>query len=304
MKDRRIPLQLLLDAFGDGIVVVDGAGRIAHANRAVGALLGYAPDDLVGQPLDLLIPERYRAGHRERVAGMQAPATPHQIGRRPVLHALARDGSERPVTIMLSRLELDGESYGLAVLRDATRFDVLLERAIERSHTDALTGLGNRARLREHLDQCIAAGRPFGLLFLDLTGFKQFNDERGHLAGDEVLRTVGRRLSASVRAGDLAVRWAGDEFVLVLDDLRDADALAARAEAVAAHLREPFAIGAQTTCIGVNIGGARYPADAVTVEALVAAADRAMYRAKAFGVSFAVMYGRDTDIARGAAAAT
>jgi diguanylate cyclase (GGDEF)-like protein/PAS domain S-box-containing protein len=286
MKNRLFTLQAVLDALGDGIVVVDEGGQIVAVNAALTDLLGHAPAELCGKSLDCLIPARYRPSHGRHLQRFVVAGAARLIGRRPVLRALARDGSERPVTIMVSSLDVDDERFTLAALRDASVFDLQLERAVRHSQTDALTGIPNRTRLIERLRERVEQPQPFGLLFLDLTGFKRFNDAYGHLIGDEVLRVVAQRLSAAVRGGDLAVRWAGDEFVVVLEDVDHPATLDERASAVAHHLAQPFGLGTMQATIGVNIGGALYPRDATQMEALIEAADRAMYIAKARGLGY------------------
>lgn len=286
MKNRLFTLKVVLDALGDGVVVVDADGRIVATNAALTDLLGHDDAQLCGQMLDCLIPPRFRSSHGQHLPRFLAKGAKRLIGRRPVLRALAHDGSERPVTIMVSSLEVDGERLTLAALRDASVFDVQLERAVRHSQTDALTGIPNRARLIEHLRERIDRPQPFGLLFLDLTGFKRFNDAYGHLIGDEVLRVVGQRLAGAVRARDLAVRWAGDEFVVVLEDVDHPATLDERASSIAHHLAQPFALATMQARVGVNIGGALYPQDALDMEGLVESADRAMYVAKARGLGY------------------
>jgi diguanylate cyclase (GGDEF)-like protein/PAS domain S-box-containing protein len=259
MKNRLFSLQTVLDALGDGIIVVDDDGQIVAANAALADLLGHAAADLCGKPLDCLIPLRFRPSHGRHLERFLAAGTPRLIGRRPVLRAVAHDGSERPVTIMVSSLDVDGHRFTLAALRDASVFDLQLERAVRHSQTDALTGIPNRARLIEHLRERVEQPQPFGLLFLDLTGFKRFNDAYGHLIGDEVLRVFAQRLSGAVRNRDLAVRWAGDEFVVVLEDVDHPATLDERASGIAHHLAQPFALATMQAKIGVNIGGALYP---------------------------------------------
>lgn len=286
--DERLPVRTVFDAWADAVVAVDGSGCIVYVNPALTELLGFGPAELLGERLDTLIPARFRSTHARHVDDFRRTGMGRQIGRRPLLRALTRDGSERTVSITVFNLQVGDELLAVAALRDATPVDVLLARAIERSQTDALTGIANRTRLIEQMQQRIDAHRPFGLLFLDLTGFKQFNDMHGHLAGDEVLRIVARRLQAAVRAGDLAVRWAGDEFVLLLDALTEPQALAQRARLVAEHVAEPFALAGGQARVAASIGGARFPADGRSVDGLLAVADGAMYRAKARGASFDV----------------
>lgn len=284
--DERLPVRAVLDAAADAMVAVDATGCIVYVNPALTDLLGHRPHDLIGERLDILIPARFRPTHDGHVEGFRHSGLARQIGRRPLLRALAHDGSERAVSVTVFNLKVGDALLTIAAVRDATPVDVLLERAIERSQTDALTGIANRTRLIEQMQQRIDGRRPFGLLFLDLTGFKQFNDTHGHLAGDEVLRIVARRLQAVVRAGDLAVRWAGDEFVLLLDTLTELPALAQRARLLAEHVAEPFALAGGQARVAASIGGARFPADGGSVDRLLAVADGAMYRAKARGAAF------------------
>lgn len=301
MLERLFSLPVLLQALGDAAIVIDDEGRVVYANQAVTTILGYPPDQLVGAGLDRLLPPRYRAVHAQQVREFQGGELHRQIGRRPVLLALAADGSERALTISVSNLDVDGRRYSIALLRDASRLQASLAQAIAQSETDALTGLPNRQPLVRRADEAIAAGRPFGLLFLDLTRFKDFNDTHGHLAGDEVLRIVGARLKAGVRDRDLAARWSGDEFVLLLDGLTASDSLVARARELAAHIAQPFKIGSVEAGVRANIGGVLFPRCGRSLAALIEAADRAMYLAKQSGRTFVAERCAQDDIADGVA---
>ena len=148
---------------------------------------------------------------------------------------------------------------------------------------DALTGLANREALsarftdagnRKRLDQ-------LALLFIDLNGFKQINDTWGHAAGDRVLRVVAQRLNSSVRPGDLAVRYGGDEFLVVVEGVtrrRDLERLLRR---VARAIERPILVEGQLATLTASIGIAQRKRSKDTIDALIAEADRAMYHAKA-----------------------
>ncbi|MEK9804588.1 MAG: diguanylate cyclase, partial [Curvibacter sp.] len=156
------------------------------------------------------------------------------------------------------------------------------------AHYDALTGLPNRALLYDRLQQVLAQARrrgaQVGLLFMDLDDFKRINDTLGHEAGDEALRQTAGRFSAIVRETDTLARVGGDEFVVLLPDLEgDGQAAVLRvAQKYIEALRTPLQIAGSACHLGVSIGIALGPGEQ-TADALMQAADQAMYRAKAAG---------------------
>lgn len=167
-----------------------------------------------------------------------------------------------------------------------------LERAEERRHQealhDALTGLANRRALLEALErECRRAMRtaqPLAALMLDLDHFKRVNDERGHLVGDAVLREVARHLAERVRAYDVVGRFGGEEFLVLLPGTTGEGAMAV-AEALRHDLETPVRCGDEAIDVTVSIGvSSRVPVrDERGCEALIASADRALYRAKERG---------------------
>lgn len=277
------PSQLgnLMGVLPDAVVIVDARRRIVYVNHAVRALLGYAADELLGKELATLVPPALRERHEALVAGYQRDGAPARMGSRPVLQAVHRSGRLVPVSISLCNWVLhDGQHVSVAVMHDATTLHSHLDRANELAETDALTGLGNRLRLSNWMQQPLADRHPFALLYMDLRHFKRLNDTLGHAAGDRALQIVAQRLQAQVRPADLVVRLGGDEFIVVLDALADATRLAQRAQALADAVGRPFRVDDAPCALGVNIGGALFPQHGHTEATLLAAADNAMYRAK------------------------
>ena len=154
---------------------------------------------------------------------------------------------------------------------------------------DALTGLPNRTLLEDRLSQAILHARRYDrwvtVLFVDLDNFKLVNDSLGHNAGDELLKTIARRMVDCVRATDTVVRLGGDEFVVVLSDQpKSADAISAdRAKDFNRRSPSRFASNGHDLRVTGSIGIANYPDDGVDAETLLANADAAMYRAKEVG---------------------
>lgn len=177
-----------------------------------------------------------------------------------------------------------GDVY--AIVREITGRRRREAEARRHAHTDALTGLANRAALDEHLDRALARARRddthVALLFCDLDRFKAVNDAHGHATGDVVLAQAASRLRHLVRDTDLAVRIGGDELALVLSDV-GVDDVAAIAARLVATVSEPYDVAGHEHRIGLSVGIAVHPADGTTGDELLHAADGAMYRAKQAG---------------------
>jgi diguanylate cyclase (GGDEF)-like protein len=153
---------------------------------------------------------------------------------------------------------------------------------------DGLTGLPNRRlaiyRLEVELNRCERQNKHFAVLFIDLDGFKPVNDTHGHKAGDYVLQAVGKAMSQAVRKSDLVARLGGDEFLVILTDVEPVQAPFEIAGKIQAALRQPILLGNGTLVrVGGSIGIAVYPDHGSTADAMMAAADDAMYLAKREG---------------------
>jgi diguanylate cyclase (GGDEF)-like protein len=167
---------------------------------------------------------------------------------------------------------------------------------------DALTGLPNRRALMQTLPQAMARAahmqRPCAVMFLDMDGFKAVNDTRGHEQGDELLRQFGARIQASIRETDLAVRLAGDEFVVILDMVNGLDEAEHKAHYLLAQLARPFVLKGGGVQVGASIGLAlQWPHQAPDPTGLLTRADQAMYEAKRNGKNRVAVAALDRDTA-------
>ena len=162
--------------------------------------------------------------------------------------------------------------------------DWRLRRARSQALRDPLTGLPNRVLLEDRVEQALHRARrteeSFALIVIDLDGFKDVNDVRGHRAGDAVLRALARRFEAVVRASDTVARVGGDEFVVLSLETDDDDQAAALVGRLRHALRRPFGVEGSTVEIDGSVGWAVFPADGATSDELLARADGQMYATK------------------------
>jgi len=274
----------------DMVSTVGFDGRFKRVNPAFERTLGYRPKELVGRPfLDFVHPDDREKTERE-AASLSDGAKTLQFQNR----YLAKDGEIHWLEWTSIPLQDEGLIYGVA--RDVTDRKAL-EQELERlSQRDPLTGLFNRRRFEEELRRQLAYTRRYGkggaLLMIDLDRFKQINDELGHAAGDEALREVARVLSQNLRGSDVLARDAdpvvarigGDEFVALLPEADGAGAAAAAERLAAAVRGTSLRIDGREVELRVSIGAATFDEHGLPGEKeLLAAADRAMYLAKAGG---------------------
>jgi len=191
-------------------------------------------------------------------------------------------------TTLVPDKELDGRVRGVFKLcTDVTKLKHVEDELRNLARIDSLTGLPNRSQLNEALkaaaersqcQQSLAA-----LLFLDIDHFKQINDSLGHAAGDLVLSEFASRIKSSLRSTDTVARLAGDEFVVILEDLSSADQALAIASKIVARVRQPMPLEKSEIRITTSIGIACYQAHEGEPSAWLARADKALYQAKAAG---------------------
>jgi diguanylate cyclase (GGDEF)-like protein len=208
---------------------------------------------------------------------------------------LSRAGAPLGVLALHARLGRALKTFEADLCGAAARIAAL---AIERKRADdrmrfmanhdPLTGLANRALLNDRLTQAALQARRndrwLTVAFIDLDGFKAVNDTLGHEAGDQLLKIVAERIVHCVRATDTVARMGGDEFVVLLaDQPKSADAVAATLAKIAAAVARRVRLGGRSVAVTSSIGAATYPDDGTDAAALLAVADAAMYRAKTMG---------------------
>lgn len=278
--------RLVFEASLDPHWLLDEQGRIVDCNPASWRLLGHeGPQPLLGrspaefcpaeQPDDVRVPPH---------AWLTVLQDGHLFFER---WQQRSDGSLLPCAISLTRVDIDGRTMVLETWRDLTAQREAEARVRYLARYDDLTGLPNRSYFRDYLQRTLAAahasGQPLALMFIDLDRFKNINDQLGHQAGDEVLRTFGARLQRSLLPGEFCARLGGDEFVLLIDAQDGGLNTTRRAEQVLDVVDEPVLLGGDEYPLSASIGISLFPDDGDNGEQLLQFADVAMYRAKVLG---------------------
>ncbi|HEC91330.1 MAG TPA: sensor domain-containing diguanylate cyclase, partial [Alphaproteobacteria bacterium] len=258
-----------------------GETTLIFGNSRLAELFGIAPADLIGcDTTELMLkPEEYEitlktVAKRGNLRDMEVERT-------------RQDGSRFSVLLSVDIIRFEGKEATLWWAYDITEQKQIRAQLAVLAHRDTLTGLANRRLFQDHLSHSLARTRrkakEGALLYLDLDGFKQVNDSHGHEHGDWVLTEIARRITECVRESDLVARVGGDEFILVLEESHEPEAVEAVAGKVLDSLARPFVLNGEELVIGASIGIAYFGSGRITPDQLIHQADLAMYRAKRDG---------------------
>jgi diguanylate cyclase (GGDEF)-like protein/PAS domain S-box-containing protein len=281
----------LVQHSSDSIMVVDSDLQIQYASDSLLDALGRSADRLTGRPLDSL------------GAGASGPLTealatlatrPGQAAR--VQWSLEDDaGRERQAESMITNMLGDAEVSGFVLnTRDVTDRAALEDQLRDQAFHDSLTGLPNRALLRDRAAHAFARSMRtqnlIAAMVIDIDGFKWVNDTQGHQIGDALLCAFAQRLDTALRRDDTVCRIGGDEFVALIDSVTSADEAGAIAQRLCETIRAPFVIDGNEHAITASLGVALGTAAETDFERLLADADQAMYAVKTRGKNAAEMF--------------
>lgn len=278
----------IIENTSDAIVSIDSNQTIRLFNAGAEQMFGYRASEVIGRPLDTLLPPEYREGHAGKVEGFgreQKQARPKDS--RSEIYGLRKDGTVFAAEATICKMEVDGQSQYTAFVRDVTERKAEEERIRELAMQDPLTGVANRRHLESKLPEAIAYaaryGHKVGLLVLDLDDFKPVNDNYGHQVGDAVLQNVAALIQENLREVDVVGRFGGDEFAAVITGVEHTEAMASVAEKLLARVSAPQRFEQGEIQVGASIGIAVYPEHGTDPDTLFACADKALYAAKAEG---------------------
>ena len=287
----------LISARPDYLMLVNAQGQIRFASDACEDLVGIAGAALEDHTFDSLLVAEDRHSYQHFMNESVIPLAGSSFSKLGPLDVRVRIAGEtkpeafRWVALRIASVDLlrgSNQQHALFFfsLMDITHREQEEERILRQLNFDALTGLPSRYNIMSTVEKHIELsdeGAPFVFVFFDLDRFKTVNDALGHRIGDEFLSSICQRLNRWLDNAHIFARFGGDEFILFLpsmSDLEEAKALCLRALDL---MREPMDVAGYTLSCGASFGLARYPDHGTTIDALIQAADTAMYRTKSLG---------------------
>jgi diguanylate cyclase (GGDEF)-like protein/PAS domain S-box-containing protein len=284
LEHQKLSAQVLENSH-EAVMITDVHNNIVSVNRAFTIVTEYTEAEVLGKNPRILSSGRHDSDFYS--------AMWHELGVEGVWRGEIWD-KKKSGKIYLKWLnissvhDIKGElSNYIAIFSDLTERRAIDEKIEFLAYHDPLTGLPNRLLLHDRFKQAVASATRentmIAVLFLDLDKFKQVNDALGHAIGDELLQLVAKRIEQSVREVDTVSRIGGDEFAVLLTDLRDAQTVSLIAEKILKELAAPFTLSATTVHSSLSIGISFYPNDGLELDLLLRMSDASMYHAKNCG---------------------
>ncbi|MDP1680424.1 MAG: EAL domain-containing protein [Burkholderiales bacterium] len=280
-------IRAVLDRVDEAIISMTSDGVIRTINPATERMFDYSSEELVGNNISMLMPEPYRSQHDHHLKHYLETGQTTVIGSRREIVGQRRDGTTFPAELSVGEVKFAGEHLFIGAMRDIAERKATEARVNHLANHDSLTNLPNRNllqdRARQSLMQASRQQQRVGIVFIDLDHFKTINDSLGHHVGDRLLQTVAQRVRSCLRDEDTVARQGGDEFIVVLPNIKRFEDIGIVAQKLIVTLSAPYSIDGAELHTSASIGVAVYPDDGPDVETLMRNADIAMYYAKATG---------------------
>lgn len=281
--DYPIEWRKFAEASGLAIVTSDSDGKVTSWNLRAEQIFGIARDVALGQSMEIIIPERFRAAHRAGLKRIAAGGTSSLLGQTIEVTAIRSDGSEFPIALSLASWNSNGETQFGAFMLDISERRSAEIKLEHRAKHDQLTRLLGPQAFQAELGAAMATGRSIALITLDLDGFKTINDSLGHAVGDALLQSLAVRLRAIAEPGWIIGRLGGDEFAIAVETEANRSEILLVARSLLDRLSGKFNVASHQLHLFASLGLALAPHDSSDPEELLTLADRAMFQAKRRG---------------------
>ena len=288
----------IFDSMREGVVITDSYNNVLYVNRAMSDITGYSKEEFIGKKPNIIKSDRHDKVFYEKMWN-DILTKGHYTGE---IWNRRKSGEVYPALISISAIRGENgeiERY-IGVQYDITENKLYEEKLKESAFRDNLTGLSNRYLLNETVDHFIKKyrreNRCFGILFLDINNFKKINDAYGHLVGDCVLAEISKRLKENFRESDLIFRFGGDEFVVLVEDIKQKNSIFTIANKIRELVKIPLHLEDIELHLDCSIGISFFPDDSDNAQNLIKNADIAMYKAKEKGTGYIELFNSEMSI--------
>lgn len=290
MDNKQVTIDLadVLELMLDAVCVVDRQGRFVFVSAAFEKMFGYRPDEIIGKPMvNLVYPKDV-----EKTLNKVSTIIDGEVMPRFENRWVRKDG--QVVDVLWSARWSEKHQVRIAVAHDITERKQMEKKLLYAAGHDALTDLPNRTLILDRLQSALSLAEreqsSLAVMFIDIDGFKEVNDQQGHGIGDKLLQSIAERLKKSVRKSDTVGRLGGDEFLLVFNKTHNATNVQNIAEKLRTIIAKPFEIDGLNLQVFASIGIASYPEHGNHPLDLVQYSDQAMYLAKNNGGDRVVLF--------------
>ncbi|WP_050740486.1 bifunctional diguanylate cyclase/phosphodiesterase [Acetobacterium bakii] len=269
----------------EGIVITDSTGTIIKCNKSLERISGYTQNEIIGQK-----PRLFKSGrHKRNFYKDLWHSLINEDKWEGELWNKKKDGRIFPIFLMIDAIKNDAgkTTHYVGIISDMTAKKSMEIQLEKMAYYDSLTGLANRALFYEHFQETILRANRYNykaaILYIDLDGFKLVNDTFGHANGDLLLVEIGNRIKHRIRKSDLVSRLGSDEYMVVLERIKDKKSVLKIANDLLLEIAKDFIISGETISVSGSIGIAIFPDDGDTLEKILIKADSAMYASKSNG---------------------
>ena len=287
LRDSETYTRAVLENVNEGIIVIGQGNVVETFNSAAELIFGYSGEEMMGQNIALLIPDKNQELNNNFPAEQDKTGKSTTFGIAREVIGVRKDGTNFPLELKTNEVLAESGRLLIVSARDITVRKESEQRILHLATHDTLTGLPNRNLLLDRIEQVLVhvqrSHSHAAVLFIDIDKFKTINDTLGHDVGDLLLQDVTARLLASVRTEDTVARQGGDEFIMLLQNISNAQDAGTVAAKLLETLRLPYLINGKELYISASIGIAIFPEDGTVVNILLKNSDTAMYHAKEAG---------------------
>jgi diguanylate cyclase (GGDEF)-like protein/PAS domain S-box-containing protein len=294
--------EVTLNSIGDAVMTTDTLGHVTYLNAEAETLTGWTRSEAFARPLAEVfdVMDALTGQHAQNPSEL-AIEHKKKVRLKGSYILVSREGAETAIEHSAAPIQdRQGNILGaVIVFRDVVVSRERSRKMLHLAEHDALTDLPNRLLLNDRLTRALAIARRYGrrvaVLFLDCDRFKHINDTLGHAVGDQVLKSISKRVQSAVRDSDTVSRHGGDEFIILLSEVDSAEDAGTIAQKIVAAIAEPHLIAGHELSLTASIGVAMYPEDGPDAQTLISRADTAMYHAKSSGRNQVGFYRSDME---------